>query len=360
MVSTDTLVSLYRRIHSRRAKSAALAALRLLHRRYLLVRLDTTNACNLRCRMCYTADEGNRARQDMSVPLYEKIAGQVFSKARFLYLGCATEPLLNNDFKRLVAITAKSGVPFVSLCTNGMLMTEEIADALIAGGFSEIIFSVDGATRETYEFIRRGARWEKLVSVLDMLDARKRALGSQTPQGRINFTCMRRNIGELPGMVKFAGEHGIKKVHVRHLLRFGDSDPEMPYSTAVDYLRMYDQSAAAAREQAPRSGVELSLPTAPGSRVQAPGKGGKACEANPYCMVPWFEVVIGSNGIYRLCSTFPAFGNLAEESFESIYDGGKMKELRKSLLRRSPDACSWKCHQEAYEAPEAKPPERPT
>ena len=150
MLNPESLVQVYRRVKSRKVKVLGLETLRLLGMRHLVIRMDTINLCNLRCKMCYYSSDFNRKKDEMDLPFFRKIAEEVFPKTRFLYLSCATEPTMNKHFADIVAATGEYKVPFTSFCTNGQLLTKEIGQACIDAKFSEIIFSVDGACAETY------------------------------------------------------------------------------------------------------------------------------------------------------------------------------------------------------------------
>jgi MoaA/NifB/PqqE/SkfB family radical SAM enzyme len=357
MLSPETLIDWHRRIQSRRLKAWAVAAMRAAGMRHLVIRMDTTNLCNLRCRMCYYSVEQKRKPQQMDMALFDKIANEVFPQTRFLYLSCATEPLMNRNFADFLDSVGRHHVPFTSFCTNGMLLSERVVESAIRANLSEIIFSVDGATPETYEYIRRGARWQTLVEKLDLFRALKEKAGAERPVGRINFTCMNRNIRELPALVRFTAAHGIRNIHVRHLLAFTDDGSEMTCRDQMEYRECFNRVVQEAQAEARRLAVELFLPDpihAP-TPSAAPAPPSRKREANPYCLIPWFQAIIGPGGDYRLCSRFKPFGNLREQSFAAIYRSAAMRQLRRSLLRRQPDACSWICDEEAYAASDDKP-----
>jgi MoaA/NifB/PqqE/SkfB family radical SAM enzyme len=356
MLSPDTLVQLYRRVQSRKVKALAFGALRSTGLRHLVIRLDTINLCNLRCKMCYYSSDYKRKKQQMDLPLFRKIADEVFPKTRFLYLSCATEPLMNRQFSDFVRVTGEYKIPFTSFCTNGQLLTEKVVEACIDTRISEIIFSIDGATAATYEVIRRGGKWDRLVQALELVAAMKREAGKRKPAVRMNFTCMRTNIDELPAMVDFAADQSAESLHVRHLLAYTDSDDS--FRQEVAYRDLFNSKANEARSRAERRGIDLFLPDPIPEREPS----AKTCvtdssqiarrgEANPYCLLPWFQAIITWDGDYRVCSLH-TLGNLREQSFEEIYNSPKMQAVRRSMLRRSDQSCSWNCHQEAYDIPE--------
>jgi MoaA/NifB/PqqE/SkfB family radical SAM enzyme len=356
MLSPDTLVRLYRRVQNRKLKAAAFQALRSTGLRHLVIRMDTINLCNLRCKMCYYSLDYHRKKEQMDLALFNKIADEVFPKTRFLYLSCATEPLMNKQFADFVRITGRYQVPFTSFCTNGQLITRDVVEACIEADISEIIFSIDGATAETYEAIRRGGKWDRLLKGLNLVTSIKRQAGARKPAVRMNFTCMQTNIHELAAMVDFATDQGAESLHVRHLVAYGDTTGS--YREEIAYRDLFNGNADEARRIAAKRGIAVFLP----DRIPEPNSSAKTCvtdarqvrpatEANPYCLLPWFQAIIDWKGDYRVCSLH-TLGNLREQRFDEIYNGPKMMEIRRRMLHRSENSCSWNCHQEAYDVPE--------
>jgi MoaA/NifB/PqqE/SkfB family radical SAM enzyme len=68
----------------------------------------------------------------------------------------------------------------------------------------QLCISIDGATKETYESIRIGGKFDKLMSNIKALNAAKEDLSSRLPKIWFNITLMRSNIRELPHLVKLA------------------------------------------------------------------------------------------------------------------------------------------------------------
>jgi len=229
--------------------------------------------------------------------------------------------------------------------------------AAIDANISEVIFSIDGATAETYEHIRRGGKWNTLLEKLELFNSVKAQSGAKNPLLRMNFTCMQRNINELPAMVNFAADHGVHSLHVRHLLAY--SDKENSVAGEMEYVTVFNSIAAESRQAAVSRGINLFLPDAvPEGR---PSMATKTCltdgsqvsrraEANSYCMLPWFQAIISWQGEYRVC-TAQRLGNLNEQSFDEIYNGEKMREIRRRMLWRTENSCSWNCCEEAYDVP---------
>ena len=72
------------------------------------------------------------------------------------------EPLLRKDLPQIVRqVKNRNSAPFI--ITNGLLLTEELLESLIEAGLKGVAVSIDGASRETYSYIRRGSNFDKVV-----------------------------------------------------------------------------------------------------------------------------------------------------------------------------------------------------
>jgi len=80
------------------------------------------------------------------------------------------EPMLNKGLPYMIQYAKRKGVHEVSFNTNGLLLTPENITQLAHSGLDWIIISVDGATKATYEKIRTGGNFEKLVKNIILLN----------------------------------------------------------------------------------------------------------------------------------------------------------------------------------------------
>lgn len=232
--------------------------------RPLTVILDLTERCNLRCVMCYfsevdriqfppyetkLSDDGN-----MPIPVFERIAADLFPRARRVALGCAAEPMLHPKFREILAIAGRYGVPDLWYPTNLLALTEKTAEALVDHRVTTVAASIDGVTSETYEKIRVGARWDKLIEKLDLLRSVKARRRSRLPRLRIIFTWMRSNREELPRLPEFAKRHGAVELDVRYVAPTEGVDVTPELLEREDPASLRSELASTARHA-----VELGL-----------------------------------------------------------------------------------------------------
>ena len=203
-----------------RLKFAAAYLAHALGLRHLAIRFDPVMACNLRCKMCYFSDPAyvRSAKGIFSPEDIERLASQFFPRALLVVFGCSTEPTLYKNYPELVKVAKRYKVPNVSLTTNAQLLKPEAIEKLIDHGLDEITISCHGTARDTYERFMVNASFEKLLSVLDVLEEAKRRRGSRTPELRINYTVNSENLEELRLFFDVFGRYTLSTLQVRPVM----------------------------------------------------------------------------------------------------------------------------------------------
>lgn len=199
-------------------KFAAALAADILGIRHLIIRLDPIMACNLQCRMCYFSDEDYLPPgpvQRFSKEDIERLADMFFPLALQLHIGCGTEPTMFKGYPALVDVARRHKVPFIGFTTNGQLLTPTSMRTMIEAGLSEITLSTHGVKRETYEWLMKGASFDRFHANLRMLAELKKQMGSSTPRLRINYTVNATNLEELDGFFTCFDGYGIATLQIR-------------------------------------------------------------------------------------------------------------------------------------------------
>lgn len=120
------------------------------------ISLDITNRCNLRCKHCYNASGENyiTASDELTDQEVLALAADIAIMRPMNFCFCGGEPLLRKDLLIEATKILKSGSRFVSMVTNGYLVTPSIAQEIVVSGIMRIQVSVDGARAETHERLR--------------------------------------------------------------------------------------------------------------------------------------------------------------------------------------------------------------
>lgn len=332
-------------------------------RPYTIV-LDLTERCNLKCVMCYFSgtdrlrfppyDRTLSERGTLPLEVFEKIAADLFPRAWRVALGCAAEPMIHPRFREILAVAGRYRVPDLWFPTNLLALTERTAEALVDAGVTTVAASIDGVTRATYEKIRVGGKWDRLISRLELLNEVKQRRGSAWPRLRIIFTWMRSNRHELVELPAFAAEHGASDLDVRFVTRTTGVDvgPELLDGEPDDALRA---DLAAAAHDAVARGLKLSsFPEfeTPADRPRTlTGRLRRRWfnlrsglerwehwrhlwqERRDGCAYPGRTLVIRPNGAVSPCTFWEAepIGYYPEDDFASITSGRALARIRDGL-----------------------------
>lgn len=334
--------------------------------RPLNVEMDITNQCNLRCVMCYFSDERvrKRRREDLSLEGFSRIAQQIFPLSHKVSLSIGTEPLIHPHFSETLAILAKYEIFRTYINTNGLLLTENIITQMIQLKFSHVTISMDAATKHTYERIRVGSKFEKVIGNMRAINRLKEKAGSATPAISLAFVLMRSNIRELPAFIRLAHELKAIWVNAMHMVPYevlNNSHESLVLEKGL-CNRMLDE----ARSLATKYGIVF---VGPDKFPVSQGTAGRMSQIEPAgvantqvrpasikalsnrfdlnlregdeerfcCPFPWYFVGIDPYGNVLPCGwwyTERPMGNIKTQSFEEIWNSEQYRTLRSELMFR--------------------------
>jgi radical SAM protein with 4Fe4S-binding SPASM domain len=120
-----------------------------------LIVWDFTYKCNLRCKHCYE-EAGSGRLPELStdeakhvVEILSRIAGVGLPALSF----SGGEPLARQDFFELAAY-AKKHIPYISVASNGTLITKDVAKKIRDAGVDYVEISIDGASSSVHDEFR--------------------------------------------------------------------------------------------------------------------------------------------------------------------------------------------------------------
>ncbi|MDR3636916.1 MAG: radical SAM protein, partial [Isosphaeraceae bacterium] len=215
------------------------------------VYVEPTTLCNLMCRTCIR-NVWDEPPGRMSRETFDRILEGVraVSPLPTVFFGGFGEPFAHPDLLGMLA-TAKSVGCRVEMITNGTRLDDEARRELVRIGVDRLWVSIDGATPESYADVRL---WDALPQVIENL-ARLRELqmvrGVRLPKLGIAFVAMKRNIADLPEVVRLGQKLGADRFSVSNVLAH---TPEM--REQVLYSRSIDTEAVEPSAWDP----EVSLP----------------------------------------------------------------------------------------------------
>jgi MoaA/NifB/PqqE/SkfB family radical SAM enzyme len=158
------------------------------------------NKCNISCRIC-----GIWARPNWQEP--DRILKEIVELLPYMEDICwqGGEVFYMKEFNSMLAEGVKCKNLNQVIFTNGLLLDEKNLD-IIAKGKVELVLSIDGAKKETYEYIRRGANFETLCKKLELIKEVRKSTGAKI-NTYYNPVICRTNYKEIIDMVEFAHKY---------------------------------------------------------------------------------------------------------------------------------------------------------
>ena len=171
--------------------------------------IETVNACNARCLMC-TIDDWEQTRNPiMDENLFSKFAHEVSDYSDWIETVCLNrdgEPTLDKNMHKKIQLLKNVGIKSVTMATNVQLLDQNRAHQYIDAGLDDIMLSIDGITKKTFETIRVKLDYETVVNnTLNLIKIRNKNKSPLTI--RLRMIIMDSNKHEVDDWMKFWEKH---------------------------------------------------------------------------------------------------------------------------------------------------------
>jgi MoaA/NifB/PqqE/SkfB family radical SAM enzyme len=212
--------------------------------------VEPTSRCNLSCRTCIrnTWDE---PVGDMDMDVFDRLHRQL---ARFPHLetvmfGGFGEPTAHPRILDMIRTVKALGLR-AEMTTNATLLDDALVDGLLAERLDTLWISLDGTTEESFETIREGASFPRVLENVERL-GRLNGRGGHEIEIGIAFVVMKTNLGDVKHLDRLARSVGARRIMVSHVL---------PYSEAMEKEMLCLQTLTLETFTFASGKTELSLP----------------------------------------------------------------------------------------------------
>lgn len=303
-----------------------------------ILQVEISSACNLTCSIC-ARTEFPYGPGHLPLPLFRSLA-PIFPYLKKLILHGYGEPLAHPRFGQIM----ESVAPFScekSFYTNGTLLSGHRAEAVIAGGMSEITVSIDSPDKADFERIRTGASFNRVIGNVGDFIAMRNKHGKRRPRVVIAAVAMKDNVDRLPELVDLAKELSADAIEINYLMAYKEALVDKSLFFAPERAnRALTQVAKRARA----AGLEARLPA-----LFAPADERKAPVPQETCLRPYDFAYVGYDGNVRPCC-FPLLylGTVAKTDFREIWNGAGYRGLRRAFAEGTPPEFCRQCLSGTY------------
>jgi radical SAM protein with 4Fe4S-binding SPASM domain len=311
--------------------------------------------CNLSCVMCPAhAEDSKFLTEGLAIDqslLEASLQGlrDFASSIKFVALCGWGEPLMYPKiFEVIEQVHETSPSAVISITSNGTMFSDVIIQKILSSSLSEICVSLDAGTKMTFDRIRKGANFNRVIEGTRRLVAARTEHNRRLPVVLTNFVLLRSNISELPDYVKTAimmNVDHINTVHVHGLYEsdrqqtlydLGDASSELP-----PVLSNYIQQAKALAKSA-KVGLFIPpfTPSHPKLNCSFRGRSYPTIDPNgdvyPCCIL---EALGNEQG-----SRVKAIGNIRHEKLHQIWNSPRYRAFRRAFYAGElPDPYCAKC-----------------
>lgn len=172
-----------------------------------LVVWNYTNACNLSCKHCYQNAQ-KAAFGELSTAQRMQVVDQLYQERVVSVAFSGGEPLMSRDFFDVASYAAKKGL-YVSMASNGTMISSSVAKKLKECGVGYVDVSLDGANAQTHESFRGvpGCFERTLAGIRNLVDEGITAC--------VAVTATKHNLHEIPKIIELA-----KKIKAERVIAF--------------------------------------------------------------------------------------------------------------------------------------------
>ena len=301
--------------------------------------------CNLRCRMCPAHSDNSKFDSTGSTMdrflLESSLDGlkEYSSSVTHICLCDYGEPLLYKEFfsviSRVHQICPDASIYFA---TNGTLLSKDMIENILDSSLTFIDISLDAGTKETYEKIRNGADFNKVLDNIRMLVKMRNMRKKKRPSIITSFVLMKSNINELPDFAKLCVELGVDQIlTVNPLGLFEADNNETLYylpggridANKEKYERIIDDASSIALKAKIHVANPNLNPTEPRLNCSENGR------TRPY---------IAASGDVYPCCVLAAFGsakgtiakpmgNIKKNRLKEIWESDSYRRFREAFFR---------------------------
>lgn len=219
--------------------------------------VEITTACNLDCIMCvrraWNERIGSMPRTSFAALMQQ--AAELPCPPT-IHLSGYGEPMAHPHFLEFVRLAKETGAK-VEATSNGTLLDEEMARALLDLDLDRLVVSLDGASSASFEEIRARGSFQQVIDNLHTLKRlRMQGVGRRggrhaNPQLALAFVAMRENIADLDKLPRLANQLGAWEILVSNLV---------PHTAELEQEILYSRALTACAYRASRWVPSLSLP----------------------------------------------------------------------------------------------------
>ena len=183
------------------------------------LRLAIDDSCNLRCPSCRKGlifHKSGTAYQ-LGVKLADRINDWLrnYDHQLQVHLGSDGDPFASHVYRHFMDQTPERNNIKYSILTNALMFKEfHTRVPYVINNMQELGVSIDGASKETYEKLRLGGKWEKVIEGLECISELKQIHDFRFI---LHFVVQKENYHEMEDIIDLGRQYGADRVWLNRI-----------------------------------------------------------------------------------------------------------------------------------------------
>lgn len=320
----------------------------------LLLEIEPTHGCNLRCIMCHVPTQNSKAPIYLDVDALEQSTAGIDNC--HVIIGSEYEPTIHPEFEKLLRLIIKRNWK-VDFLTNGVNLHKIDHGLLAEVHFHVFNASFDGYSEATFSRIRLGANYQRVKQNIIKVATSAKKNGAFIA---INSTLLNSNLYETSDLIEMWNDEGFDLVRLL-VMQARSTSPqvlnESLYSNRLELIATFDRVAQMVSEKQLAIGVRSGYF---GSSDFSPPENLNVCQATIYsnnpgyrhvplvrqstqfgswpgmshaCKSPFVYCRIRWDGNVDLCNNREyVIGNIYDNTISNIWRGQEIRTRREKIM----------------------------
>lgn len=188
--------------------------------RNLLVNFE--DSCNLMCESCRNKVKIAQGKEyEKNMRYASLLIEEMLPKVEFIIMAGTGEVFVGKGYEKMYTSDAMNDIKWIRLLTNGTLFNEHNWKKFSKNKKGKIILtvSIDAATKETYEQLRRNGNFDVLKKNMEFASRLRK--NGDLAYFRLNFVVQKKNYKEMPLFVQWGRQLGVDEVFFTKILNYG-------------------------------------------------------------------------------------------------------------------------------------------
>jgi sulfatase maturation enzyme AslB (radical SAM superfamily) len=183
------------------------------------LRLAIDDSCNLRCPSCRKGMTFHKSGSayNLGIRLADKINDWLHNREQPIqvHIGSDGDPFASHVYRHFMEQTPERANVKYSILSNGLMFREFHGKVpYVINNLQELGVSIDGASKETYEKLRLGGRWEKILEGLECMAEQKQKHGFRFI---LHFVVQKDNYHEMQEIIDLGRRFGADRVWLNRI-----------------------------------------------------------------------------------------------------------------------------------------------